>query len=225
MPDKALAYFITFSAYGTWLHGEAPGSVDRDHNQFETPWIDPDQTARDAMRRKMTQEPYHLDERRRSIVRDAIVEECRFRNWSLLALHVRSNHVHLVVSADRVPEFVMRACKSHASKRLNEAGLDNADRKRWTAHGSTQYLWTEDAVVEKADYTLHQQGEKMAVYPDQSPSASEEGQPEPVYSGQSPSASEDLRKILAGARALTKQSNRPVEKNPEWPRFLTEGND
>jgi REP element-mobilizing transposase RayT len=111
----------------------------------------------------MTQEPYLLDANRREIVRDAVIEECRFRGWTLHALHVRSNHVHVVVSADREPEFVMRTCKANASKRLNRAGFENAERKRWTAHGSTKYLWNEDDVSSAVDYTLHQQGDVMAI--------------------------------------------------------------
>ena len=32
----ALAYFITFSTYGSWLHGtkKGMGSVDREHNEY-----------------------------------------------------------------------------------------------------------------------------------------------------------------------------------------------
>src|SRR5688572_30293307 len=30
-------YHITFRAYGTWLHGDSRGSVDRFHNRFGTP--------------------------------------------------------------------------------------------------------------------------------------------------------------------------------------------
>jgi toxin HigB-1 len=29
---ESLAYFITFTSYGTWLHGRALGSVDREHS-------------------------------------------------------------------------------------------------------------------------------------------------------------------------------------------------
>jgi REP element-mobilizing transposase RayT len=173
MPDQPLAYFITISTYGTWLHGQAPGSVDREHNQYGTPWLEASAERRQEARAKMAQEPYILDETRRAIVRDAIVEECHFRQWTLLALHVRSNHVHMVVTADRDPEFVMRSCKAHASKCLNRAGLDDSDRKRWTAHGSTRYLWTPEAVSADVEYTLHRQGIPMSVYPSQSPSASE----------------------------------------------------
>jgi REP element-mobilizing transposase RayT len=164
MPDRPLAYFITFTTYGTWLHGELPGSVDEAHNQVGTPFLKPNERRRAANHQQMTQEAYLLDEPRRQIVRDAIVEECRFRGWILHALHVRSNHVHLVVTSEREPEFVMRTCKANASKRLSQAGFENAERKRWTVHGSTRYLWNEDAVSDKVHYTLHGQGNVMASY-------------------------------------------------------------
>jgi REP element-mobilizing transposase RayT len=164
MPDQPLAYFITFSTYGTWLHGESPGSVDREHNEVGTPWLPPDPLRRTQRRERMAQEPYYLDEPRRKIVRDAIAAECRFRRWKLLVLHVRSNHVHLVVTADREPELVMRCCKAQASKCLNQAGFDDSERKRWTTHGSTKYLWDEATIAEKVDYTLNRQGEPMAIH-------------------------------------------------------------
>ena len=164
MTDQPLAYFITFTTYGSWLHGQAPGSVDDQHNQLGTPFLEPNPQRRGANRQQMTQDPYQLDAPRRQIVRDAIIEECRFRGWILHALHVRSLHVHLVVTAERDPEFVMRACKAHASKCLNQAGFEDSQRKRWTAHGSTRYLWKEEAVMEKVNYTLHQQGKVMAIY-------------------------------------------------------------
>jgi REP element-mobilizing transposase RayT len=164
MQQWPLAYFITFHTYGTWLHGQAPGSVDREHNQFGTPFLPADRAEHAHSREKMTQPPYYLDQVRREIVRDAIVEECRFRGWHLRALHVRSNHVHMVVAAQSAPEAVMRMCKSQASKRLNQAGCERADRKRWTTHGSTVYLWDEAAVSEKRDYTLNRQGDLMAVF-------------------------------------------------------------
>jgi len=165
MPARPLAYFITFSTYGTWLHGDARGSVDCEHNQVGTPWLAPDPERHLAGRGRMTQEPYVLDAPRRAVVRDAVVEACQFRGWRLLALHVRSNHVHLVVSAEAEPEGVMRVCKSRASRWLSEAGFDTPDRKRWTEHGSTKYRWTEEEVAAAVEYTLNRQGRPMAVYP------------------------------------------------------------
>src|SRR5438034_3934922 len=86
MPDQPLAYFITFTTYGAWLHGQAPGSVDDEHNQVGTPFIPPDPTRRTANQQQMTQSPYLLDAVRRDLVRDAVVEECQFRGWTVHAV-------------------------------------------------------------------------------------------------------------------------------------------
>lgn len=105
----ALAYFITFSTYGTWLPGTAKGrgSVDRRHNVYGTPFLAPDEGRQDRAARRMTGPPYILGETARTIVRDAIVELCKEANWTLLALHVRTNHVHVVLSAEREPGRLM----------------------------------------------------------------------------------------------------------------------
>jgi REP element-mobilizing transposase RayT len=186
MPDQPLAYFITFTSYGTWLHGDSPGAVDRDHNIPGTPFLPPEPERRAASRDRMTQEPYVLDAARRTVVRDAIVEACQFRGWRIHALHVRTNHVHLVVTAEREPEFVMKTCKSRASRWLNEAGFDHPERKRWTDHGSTKYKWDEEGVAAVTHYTLYRQGEPMAVYPEITPrfrSGSEANDSRPSTSG------------------------------------------
>jgi hypothetical protein len=41
--DTPLAYFITFTCHGTWLHGDERGSVDRGHNAPGTPFLPPDE--------------------------------------------------------------------------------------------------------------------------------------------------------------------------------------
>jgi REP element-mobilizing transposase RayT len=87
-----------------------------------------------------------------------------YRGWTLLAAHVRTNHVHVVTMANCKPEWVMNAMKSYSSRALNNAALDSLDRRRWARHGRTRYLWTEDAVRAAIQYVVREQGESMAVY-------------------------------------------------------------
>ena len=42
--DTPLAYLITFRSYGTWLHGDERSSIDRFHNRYKSPYIDPNAT-------------------------------------------------------------------------------------------------------------------------------------------------------------------------------------
>ena len=159
-----LSYLITFTCYGTRLHGSPAGSVDRHHNIPGTPVLPPDQPRLQATQELMTDPPYALDEPRRSIVLKSIQEVCRYRGWSLLAAHVRTNHVHVVVQAFASPEKVLNDFKAYASRHLNRAGLDEPDCKRWTRHGSTRYLWKPEQVEAAIHYTVREQGEPLAVY-------------------------------------------------------------
>jgi REP element-mobilizing transposase RayT len=159
-----LAYFITFTTYGTWLHGKETGSVDRTHSTWNTSAL-PTQSFREKLAQKhLTQPPYILDRAKRGIVLKAFLNECTFRQWELLAAHIRTNHVHIIVHAQIPPERVMSTLKSRASRFLNEAGFDNNSTKRWTHHGSTRYLWKEEQVEATIDYVINQQGEKMEFF-------------------------------------------------------------
>jgi REP element-mobilizing transposase RayT len=159
-----LAYFITFTTYGTWLHGRAPGSVDREHNEPGMPLLPADAEQESAERGRLRQREYRLDAGRRDVVLRTIVEVAKHRGWTLWAVHVRSNHVHIVVSAAARPEKVMADLKAWASRRLRETFGEDADRDRWTQHGSTIYVWTSEALAEKIAYVVHGQGVPMAVY-------------------------------------------------------------
>jgi REP element-mobilizing transposase RayT len=166
-PERAvpLAYLITFTCYGTWLHGKDPVSVDRKHKVPRTPFVAPHRKREESERRRMDQPPYELDAPRRQVVLNAIREVAEYRGWDLYAAHVRTTHVHVVVGAASVrPEKIMNDFKAYASRGLNKAGYENAERKRWTRHGSNPYLWEARDVEAAVHYVLHEQGEPMAVF-------------------------------------------------------------
>jgi REP element-mobilizing transposase RayT len=159
-----MRYFITFACYGSHLHGDESGSVDRNHNVpgGRLAEANPERVA--VMRQQMDQVPYILDNERRMTVLEALREVCSHHNWSLWAAHVRTNHVHVVVEADVRPEKVMNAFKSYASRGLIRLGIDGPERKRWARHGSTRWLWKDEDVQEAIRYVVSGQGEPMEVY-------------------------------------------------------------
>jgi REP element-mobilizing transposase RayT len=157
-----LAYFISFRCYGTWLHGDERGSVDRRHfNTFGAPKIKPDSDRQSTKRRLMKGQSFLLSERERKIVEQAIREVCRVRGYILHALNVRTNHVHLVVSNTGSPERMMDAFKAYSTRALRKAGLIVAESKPWSRHGSTRYLWTEDHIATAVDYVVNGQGDEL----------------------------------------------------------------
>jgi REP element-mobilizing transposase RayT len=159
--SEPLAYLITCRTYGTWLHGDARGSVDRDHNIYGTPMRDTHRALQQAERRRLKTPPVTLTARQRELVAETIRTVCRTRGWSLLALNVRTTHFHAVVAAPDPPERVMHAFKAYATRRLREAGLQAQDVRLWSRHGSTRYLWKPTQVENACRYAAESQGEDL----------------------------------------------------------------
>ena len=164
---RPMAYSLTFSCYGSHLHGHTEGSIDRFHNIYKTPHLAPDWDRSKRMRKRLKAPPYLLGKARRRVVLQAIVESCRYRDWKLLAAHVRTTHVHVVMMARNKLETILRYLKSRASHLLSRSGLDDKVRRcRWSRHGSTKYLWRPEHIRASLDYVLWRQGVAMAVFVD-----------------------------------------------------------
>jgi len=156
-----LAYLITFRCYGTWLHGDARGSMDPKHNVYGTPKIAPSQTFENANRKQLKHAPVILDAHRRKVVEAAVRGVCDYREYVLRAFNARTNHVHCVVSAMCKPEPVLDALKAYATRALHRAGLIGLKTRPWARHGSTIYLWTEKNVAKAIEYVTVGQGDEL----------------------------------------------------------------
>jgi REP element-mobilizing transposase RayT len=155
-PDGVQAYFLTLRCYGTWLHGDPRGSVDRSgHHNWSAPRIQPDHRRRAHERELLDHAPASFDAQGRTVVDQAIRSVCTYSGWILHALNVQEGHAHVVVTAvSRTPEHVMNAFKSWATRRLREAGLIANEGKVWSRHGSTRWLWTEEQVGAACAYVI-----------------------------------------------------------------------
>jgi REP element-mobilizing transposase RayT len=154
-PDGVMAYLITFRCYGTWIHGDERGSMDRrGHNVWDTPLLPPDQQKERRRIKSPTGPSVSLNAPARGIVARTVREVCHHDGWTVLALNVLTEHVHLVVSADRDPEFVMNHMKSWATRRLREGQIAAPNAKTWSRHGSTKWLWTTEQVEGACAYVV-----------------------------------------------------------------------
>ena len=59
--DVPLGYLITFRCYGTWLHGDERGSIDRFHNRYKTPYLPRSDSKRARNQRALRSEALILD--------------------------------------------------------------------------------------------------------------------------------------------------------------------
>jgi len=160
--DLPLARLITFRCYGTWLHGDERGSIDRFHNRYKSPYIVANERWFQHNARTLKGDPVALTAAQRESVARAIRETCAIRNWLLRALNVRINHVHTVVSIGQTkPERALNAFKSNATRQMREDGFWQQQHSPWADKGSKRNLWNERSIERAVDYIINGQGDEL----------------------------------------------------------------
>ncbi len=151
MPE-ALAYFLTWPTYGTWLPGDERGWV-----QYKKGFQPPDAIRKLEAAARMTEDACILDPAQRSVVEKTIADHCRIRGWVLHVVNCRTNHLHVVVTANRDPDQVREQFKAWCTRKLKERersrletdGLARARRVRekwWAERGSCRHIGDEESL-------------------------------------------------------------------------------
>ncbi len=155
-----LAYHITWTTYGTWLPGDARGWVKSRVWGIQAPDPEREQQARDHM----AEPAVVLTPDQRTLVEQTVRDHCRLRGWMLHAVNARTNHVHVVVTANREPDEVMGQFKAWCSRNLSDqAGLvaavaRKAGRRRWFTEGGDKERIEDKQYLENAiQYVLERQ--------------------------------------------------------------------
>lgn len=160
--DLPLAYLITFRCYGTWLHGDERGSIDRFHSRYQSPYLPRSDRRRDRNERELKSKPLILDATQRRCIDLAVREVCVNREWLLHALNVRTNHVHDVVSIGTAkPERALNAFKAYATRRMRLDGNWAEPHSPWADKGSQRRLWSERSLALAIDYVIDGQGGEL----------------------------------------------------------------
>ncbi len=163
---EPLGYLITWTTYGTWLPGD-----DRGWNRKDICGIQlPDQPRRESAAIKMTESEFRLTEADRAIVASTIEKHCLIRRWTLHTANARSNHVHLVVSAQGyATETVRDQLKAWCTRNLKASYPGRANF--WTEGASSRYLNTEDDLEAAILYVKEAQDRKGDEYQPEAPAS------------------------------------------------------
>ncbi|MDY0168474.1 MAG: hypothetical protein RBS80_18135 [Thermoguttaceae bacterium] len=150
-----IAYFITWTCYGTWLPGDERGWVKWHRSQQV-----PQPLLADWCREQMTEQAVMLDDSQRLLVDQTVAEHCLIRNWKLHAVNCRTNHCHVVVTAlDYEGEEVRDQFKAWCTRKLKElersrhGGVETSREHWWTRKGSVRYLFDEESLAAAIEYT------------------------------------------------------------------------
>src|SRR2546423_1330276 len=89
--DVPLGYLITFRSYGTWLHGDPRGSVNRFRNRYESARLPPEKKWFKTNTERLKGEVVILSAAQRRCVEAAVRETCEIRKWDLHALRLTTS--------------------------------------------------------------------------------------------------------------------------------------
>ena len=153
-----IAFFLTWSTYGTWLPGDGRGWVEYRHGfQLPNPVLELECAAR------MSEDACRLAAHQRQRVQEQVAETCAHRKWLLHAVNCRTNHVHVVLTSSAPPKIIREQLKAWCARRLNEqqveAGIPELRRRSqwWTQRGSIRWIFDESDLAAAIDYVLNQQ--------------------------------------------------------------------
>ena len=151
--EARIAYHLIWTTYGTWLPGDARGWVEEGK-----PGVQPGNPHRERLARShMNHGPTYLTEAHRAVVEATVRDHCAVRGWTLHAVHARSNHVHVVVTAGLAADRALAQLKAWCSCRLSEQ-TPNPPPTWWTKEGTRKPIWDEAYLQNAIEYVLERQG-------------------------------------------------------------------
>jgi REP element-mobilizing transposase RayT len=160
--DTPLAYLITFWTYGTWLHGDERGSVNRFRNVYGTKRLPKEEKWLSVNSGRLNRDPVILNADQRRCVEEAITDTCLHRKWAMLAVNVRTNHAHCVAGIGEYrSSLALNAFKANATRLMRDSGYWTESASPWSDKGSRRSLWNELSVERAVNYVLHGQGDDL----------------------------------------------------------------
>ena len=151
-----IAWFITWTVYGTHVQGAATGwrkfGMGNQPSQPKLESWHQDRLNHDVL----TLTPEH-----RALVEVEVTRHCVHRSWTLWICNARSNHVHAVVTAvDLSGKLIRDQLKANATRGLREMWPIFRDRPVWTIGGDWKALNSEEAVHDAIQYVRDAQDRK-----------------------------------------------------------------
>ena len=135
-----LAFFITWTVYGTYLQGDERGWRRRcQGNQLPQPQL------AEWHRERLKQNVILLSPNQRKVVEGECQRHCDHRGWRLWEANSRSNHVHVVVTANGCSGQTVRdQLKANCTRGIRQHWEEFRDRNVWTVGGDWECVNSEE---------------------------------------------------------------------------------
>jgi REP element-mobilizing transposase RayT len=149
----SLAYFVTWTVYGSHLQGDELGW--RRRGKGHQP---PQPQLTEWHRTRLKHDVWLLSAAQRQAVETSCREHCEHRRWHLWEVNARSTHVHVVVTASESSGKAVRdQLKANCTRGLRERWSEFRDRTVWTRGGDWQCVNDEESLEQVCLYVREAQ--------------------------------------------------------------------
>jgi hypothetical protein len=153
---KAIAYHITWGTYGTRLHGDPRGTVERKDNQFQSPILRFDQHLWELEKSRLKFPPVRFTQDQRVIVESIIPSVCERGGWKHRCCAVGSDHVHVILASEHDPRIIRRLLKRWLGEALSEKYPLPDGATWWAECGSIRWIADESYLANAKRYVIRQ---------------------------------------------------------------------
>ncbi|WP_442484682.1 hypothetical protein [Aeoliella sp. SH292] len=146
--NDPIAYFITWTVYGTFLQGDSRWWRQRTRGERA-----PQPLLEKWHRERLNHDIVLLDVEQRQIVELAISRHALHRGWHLWVANARSNHVHVVITATNYAGSTVREqLKANSTRELRHSFHLFLGRPVWSVGGDWQCINSEDELHQVVTY-------------------------------------------------------------------------
>ncbi len=156
MLDHPLALHITVGTYGTRLHGDIRGTVDRRHNQPGRPVLGWDERRRRAEAASLRYPPVVLSVEQRLHAQSILPAVCERGGWQHLNAAAQEDHLHVLLKGSPDGKAVRRWLKVWLGQELAKRWPLLPGQSWWAEGGSVKHIWNEDYLARAFDYIERQ---------------------------------------------------------------------
>ncbi len=155
-----IAYHITFGTYGTRLHGDPRGSVDRRQNSPGDPIIGANDRWQRYEEAELRFPPLYLIADQQNHVETATPVICEELGWEHHINACQPDHLHSLISADADGKVARKLLKRRLTQSLAEKWPLDDGRRWWARGGSVKSVWDEEYFQRVYDYIEKQRSER-----------------------------------------------------------------
>ncbi|MBT3200740.1 MAG: hypothetical protein HN350_12580 [Phycisphaerales bacterium] len=156
MDNSPLAYHITFGTYGSRLHGDPRGTVDRRQKSYGQPIVIHSEYRVQMATDQMKRQPILLTTDQCVFAQKEIEDICERGQWEFIQTACAPSHVHVLLASHREPKAIRRWLKRWLGESMSACWALPDGQSWWAMGGSIKCVWDKEYLQNVEQYIREQ---------------------------------------------------------------------